>query len=109
MPVPASGQEWPSTAIRAVTFEPDGSAVVEYCVPAVDARANGVIHNHTLYVPAGIDYDDELAAVTDAVKALLDDVLEDLPLLPPAGRPVIEQADEQEDDDDDQDDDQDDE
>jgi hypothetical protein len=76
--------------IRAIQFEPDtGSVVIEYCIPSQDARENGVLMNHTLFVPGGDDYDDELDELRHAARALLEDVLEDLPHLEPL-RPARE-------------------
>lgn len=69
--------------LRTITFQPDESVVLEYCIPSQDARENGVILNHTMAIPYGKDYDDEINAVHDAVFALIDDVLEDLPYLEP--------------------------
>ncbi len=70
--------------IRVIQFEPDtGSVAIEYCIPGMDVRENGVLLNHTLFVPGGDDYDDEIDALRDAARALLDDVLEDLPHLEP--------------------------
>lgn len=88
--------------IRAISFEAEASAVViEYCQPDQDARVNGVLLNHTLFIPAGSDYDDEISALQTAACGLLEDVLEDLPALEPI------QAQRQVDDDDDDDDDDD--
>lgn len=91
--------------LRGLTFEPDGSVLVEYCIPSLDARQNGVVLNHTLYVPAGQDYDDEVYAVQEAMLALISDVLEDLPNLEPLRPPTP--PDEDDDDDDEEDDDDD--
>lgn len=88
--------EWLRVNIRGVTFNPDGSAVVEYVTPAKDARANGVTINHAMFVPHGADYDDELDALMDAATYLINDVLEDFPTLEP-----IRPPDEEDDDDDD--------
>jgi hypothetical protein len=84
--------------LRSITFQPDMSAVVEYCIPAQDARQNGVVLNHIMQVPYGDDYDDEIDAVQDAVLALIDDVLEDLPHLEPMSFSKPEEDDEDDDD-----------
>jgi len=86
--------------IRALTFEVDG-VVIDYCLPGQDARANGVILNHVMYIPTGGDYADEIEAVTFAAAALIADVLEDLPNI----QPMPEDIDDTDDDDDDEDDD----
>ncbi len=75
--------EWHRVQIRGISFEPDGATVLEYCIPAKDARANGVVLNHILRIPYGDQYDDEIDAVTDAALLLINDVLEDLPHLDP--------------------------
>lgn len=72
--------------VRGLTFDPDGSITVEYADADKDMREKGIILNHTIFVPAGEDYDDELLDVARAVQALLADVLEDLPHLGPAPR-----------------------
>lgn len=76
--------------LRNVGFQPDGSVVMEYCIPSQDARSNGVVLNHVMQIPYGKDYDDEIDAVQDAVLALIDDVLEDLPHLEPLNLTNIE-------------------
>lgn len=69
--------------VRGLTFDADGSITLEYADAESDVREKGIILNHTLFVPSGQDYDDELQGVVDAVGALLADVLEDLPHLAP--------------------------
>lgn len=86
--------------LRSITFQPDMSAIVEYCIPAQDARRNGVVLNHVMQVPYGDDYDDEIDAVQDAVLALIDDVLEDLPHLEPMSFTKPEDDDDDDDDED---------
>lgn len=85
--------------LRTVTFQPDDSVVLEYCIPTQDARENGVILNHTMAIPYGKDYDDEINAVHDAVLALIDDVLEDLPHLEPLNLSRGDDNDDEDDDD----------
>jgi hypothetical protein len=89
--------------LRTITFQPDDSVVLEYCIPAQDARENGVILNHTMAIPYGKDYDSEIDAVHDAVIALIDDVLEDLPDLEPLNPSDIDDEDDEDQDDDDDD------
>ena len=92
--------------VRSVVFNPDNSVVLEYCIPAQDARANGVVLNHVLSIPYGDDYDNEIDDVLDVVLHLISDVLEDLPHLEPI-RPhePASSADDEDDEDDDDDDD----
>lgn len=102
MPSPSSpSSSWQRVLLRGLTFEPDGSVLIEYCIPAIDARQNGVVLNHTLYVPTGADYNDEIDAVQDAILALIGDVLEDLPNLEPMRPPQPSDEDDDDDDDDD--------
>lgn len=42
-----------------------------------DIRQNGLQWQHRVFVPDGSDYDDEIETITDALQALLVDVLED--------------------------------
>ncbi len=72
-----------SRVIQQVTWEPDGGVQISYFDPTIDMKEPGVAHLHTLVVPAGYEYDDELAAVTDAVHHLIGDVMEDFADLPP--------------------------
>lgn len=92
--------------LRNVTFQPDNSILLEYCIPSQDARENGVVLNHVMSIPYGQDYDDEIDAVHDAVLALIDDVLEDLPNLQPlrGTQPTIDEDEDEDDDDEDDDD-----
>lgn len=83
--------------VRGLSFDPDGSITLEYADAEKDVREKGIILNHTLFIPSGQDYDDELQAVVDAVGALLADVLEDLPHLAPV-QLVDDDDDEDEDD-----------
>lgn len=85
--------------VRGVTFDPDGSVVVEYCAPDQDLKANGVVVNHILMVPVGDQYDDEIETVLTAIQALLVDVLEDLPVMKPMPDPSDDEADEDDDED----------
>lgn len=80
--------------VRGLTFDPDGSITLEYADLDEDIREKGIILNHTLFVPAGEDYDDELFDVARAVQALLSDVLEDLPNLAPLPAPQEDDDDE---------------
>ena len=52
--------------IRALSFTEDGGLGMEYLIPSTDMKANGLMVQHTLYVPGGEDYEDEIQAVMDA-------------------------------------------
>lgn len=73
--------------IAQITFEPDGSMHVSYHRPEQDSHDNGVITTHTMYVPMGEDYDEELLTVLGAARLLLLDVLDDLPRIDERHRP----------------------
>lgn len=85
----------PKRVIRSVNFVED-AVFVEFFSPADDIKANGVIINHSIAVPTGESYDDEIEALTDAVFALLEDVLEDIPGLEPADLSPPEEEDDEE-------------
>jgi hypothetical protein len=67
---------------------------LEYADVDQDMREKGIILNHTIFIPAGEDYDEELFDVARAVQALLTDVLEDLPNLAPLPAPEEDDDDE---------------
>lgn len=73
----------------------DGGIELAY-MQLADIRQNGLAWQHRVFVPDGSDYDDEIEAVTDALQALLVDVLED----EKTALPVEVPHDEDEDDDD---------
>lgn len=62
--------------IRTVIFYDSGDMMVEYMVPRVDVRTNGLTFNHTAYLPIDA-YDDEIQSVRSAVKAALKGALQD--------------------------------
>jgi hypothetical protein len=68
--------------VRSITFDPDGSATIEYLSPEEDLRVNGVILNHAMLVPSCDDYDGGIDDARNAALALLDDVLSDLVRVP---------------------------
>lgn len=70
--------------------------VIHYGRFPLDVRKNGLMWSHTVNVPAGSDYDDELQAVTEALHNLLDDVLDDETRAEPVEIPT-EEEDEEED------------
>lgn len=65
-----------ATQILNVEITPDGLGVTYGRVPR-DIRKNGLVWQHRVLVPYGSDYDDEIETFTDALKALLADVLDD--------------------------------
>jgi hypothetical protein len=72
--------------IQSIGVDTDGLQI-GYYIPADDIKSNDVIHMHTLIVPLGADYDDEIAAVIEAARHLVLDVLDDLPRLPAGAAP----------------------
>lgn len=88
--------------ISSIRFQPNGDVIVDYMVPRDDAKDNGLLLNHALYVPYGEDYDQEIDAVYDTALELLLDALEDHHNLPPLD---LSPPDRSTDDDDDEDDD----
>lgn len=76
-----------------------GGCTITYVTPKLDAKANGLLLNHSIAIPYSDDYVDEIDAVVDAIQALLDDVLEDFEALgPPESTPVENEDDEDDDD-----------
>lgn len=71
-----------SIVVQTVQLQSDGGVQVSYYLPETDLKANGVLHMHTVIIPAGDQYDDEIGAFRDALTHLLLDVLDDLPTLP---------------------------
>lgn len=69
--------------IRSISFDIDGGVAVDYMDVMGDLRANGLVINHVLYVPAEDQYDDEIDALQSAAQELLADALDDLGRLPP--------------------------
>lgn len=63
--------------INGVEVTPEGGLVIAYGRFPRDVRKNGLMWTHQVMVPPGSDYDDEIEAVTEALQALLVDVLED--------------------------------
>lgn len=78
--------------IRALAFDEEGNATVEYVSPLEDVRANGLILNHAVLVPAEA-YDDAIHDVRIAALALLDAALGDFAELPPVDGAAIEEED----------------
>ncbi len=79
----------PSLQVQNVAFETDGTAHIAYFDLDEDVKSNGLIHSHTLIVPAGADYDDEIRTLMEAVHALIADAADDLRRLgPPEQKPA---------------------
>lgn len=72
--------------IQSIGVDTDGLQI-GYYIPAEDIKSNDVIHMHTLIVPLGADYDDEITAVLEAARYLVLDVLDDLPRLTAGASP----------------------
>jgi hypothetical protein len=72
------------TEIQNINFDTDGAVHIAYYIPDQDVKAPGVAHLHTLMIPKGFDYDDEITALLDAAEYLILDVLEDFEALPSA-------------------------
>ncbi len=68
--------------IRNIAIEPEGDMEISYFTPRLDVTTPGAVHVHTLIVPAGFDYDDEMRAVLEAADFLIGDVLDDWDKLP---------------------------
>lgn len=82
----------PKYQIQNLGFDGDGDMHIAYLAPDEDVKEVGVVHLHTLLVPRGFDYDDEMDAVLDAIMYLIGDVLEDLPALKSAAAAEAEAA-----------------
>jgi hypothetical protein len=88
--------------VQDISVGDDGGLIVTYTIPAYDMKANGLMQQHQLIIPAGEDYDDEIAAVLDATVHLIRDALDDLPRLmslPDAIATYAQDEEEEEDDD----------
>lgn len=66
---------------------------IAYFAPGEGLKANGVVLAHSISIPHGDEYDEEIDAVIAAVTALLDDVLEDLPVMDAYAPPEDEEED----------------
>lgn len=72
----------PERRVQNVQVDEDGIQVVFY-TPEQDAKAPGIVQLHTLMIPKGADYDDEITAAIDALQYLINDVLDDWDTLEP--------------------------
>lgn len=68
--------------ILSLNLDAEAVSVVYLTLPT-DLRETGLAQQHSLLIPAGGDYDDEIEAVRDAALALLEDALEDFEKVPP--------------------------
>lgn len=75
---PPRGGSNTDLAVQNIAFDADGSCHIAYYQPNVDIRESGLVTTHTMSVPMGDDYDDEIAALLEAVKYLVLDVLDTL-------------------------------
>jgi hypothetical protein len=55
-----------------------------YMLPESDVKAPGLVRMHTILIPRGSEYDDEMSALSEAADLLLLDVLEDFESQPSA-------------------------
>lgn len=55
----------------------EGGVEIGYMRLPKDLRKNGLMWSHSLLIPRGSDYDDELDAFEEALQALLVDALDD--------------------------------
>jgi hypothetical protein len=69
----------PRRLIRGVMFEADGSVSIDFMDPPRDAKANGVMFNHSLYLPAESDYTDSVDRLREIVMQLVGEVMTDAP------------------------------
>ncbi len=76
-----------SRVVQSVAFEADGGLQVSFYDPDTDVTTSGLVQMHTLLVPHGNEYDDELTAVAEAIQYLISDVMQDFPALPKRGDP----------------------
>lgn len=79
-----------TVVVQTVQLQPDGGLQVSYYLPETDLKANGVLHMHTVIIPFGDQYDDEIETFRDALVQVLLDVLDDLPNLPNDLSPATE-------------------
>lgn len=71
--------------IQEIRIEEDGIQIAYY-TPDEDVRQPGVVQLHTLLIPRGGDWDDEIDNVLDAASYLVNDVLDDWSTLNPVDR-----------------------
>ena len=73
----------PKYLVRGVTFSPDGGVAIDYMEPLKDLRKNDLAINHSIYIPAEDEYEDEIEEVQKTILYLLADALEDFHAMPP--------------------------
>jgi hypothetical protein len=71
--------------IQEIRMEEDGVQIAFY-TPDEDVRQPGVVQLHTLLIPRGGDWDDEIDTVMEAASYLVNDVLDDWSTLTPVDR-----------------------
>ena len=74
-------------AVQTISFGSEGEVEMTYMLPESDVKAPGLARMHTILIPKGYEYDDEIAAVSEAADHLLLDVLEDFESQPSAYEP----------------------
>lgn len=63
--------------IRGVSFDAEsGGYVIEYLTPTTDVRANGLVLNHALLIPAHDDFADLLEELEEALQRVLSAALD---------------------------------
>jgi hypothetical protein len=72
-------EQLPRRLIRGLMFEADGSVSIDFMDPPKDAKANGVMFNHSIYVPAESDYIDTVDRLRELTMQLVGEVLADAP------------------------------
>ena len=83
-------------AIRAVTFNGNGSVVVEFVNDERDVKSNGLLLNHVAFCPAE-EYEDEIDAVLSTAMRLVESITIDSDRLgPPERPPALEDDDDDE-------------
>ncbi len=74
-----------------------GGIEIGYVRVPEDVKKNGLISSHSVQIPRGSDYDDELDDVMEALAALLHDALEDTELAEAIELPEDEEEEEEDD------------
>ena len=80
--------------ITGIALTQAGGIEVGYVRLPQDVRKNGLVWQHTVQIPRGSDYDEELDDLMDALVVLLTDVLEDEATAEPIDMPDEEDEDE---------------
>lgn len=81
----------PLMQIQSISIDMDGDLHIAYVLEE-NVKANGVGIAHTMIIPQGATYDEEIAALIEAAEYLVADVLDDMPRTPSASQAATEQA-----------------